>query len=164
MTETPETTWLTQEAYDRLAAELEERQTLRRTEITARIAAAREEGDLRENGGYHAAKDEQGKNEARIRQLRHTLDHSQIGSPDVAEGEAAHGMVITVDFVSSPRTMTFLLGSREEAAHATVDVISPSSPLGAAVLGGSLGDTVEYTTPAGKSVSVTITKVEPYAG
>jgi transcription elongation factor GreA len=65
MSESPQTTWLTQEAYDRLAAELDERQTARRTEITKRIAAAREEGDLRENGGYHAAKDEQGKNEAR---------------------------------------------------------------------------------------------------
>jgi transcription elongation factor GreA len=164
VTETPETTWLTQEAHDRLAAELDDRQTTLRTEITARIAAAREEGDLRENGGYHAAKDEQGKNEARIRQLRQTLETAQIGTPDVAEGEAAHGKVVTVDFVSSPRTMTFLLGSREEAAHATVDVISPSSPVGAAVLGRSVGDTVDYTTPAGKSVSVKITKVERYAG
>ncbi len=81
MSESPQTTWLTQEAHDRLAAELEERQTTRRTEITKRIAAAREEGDLKENGGYHAAKDEQGKNEARIRQLRQMLDHAPIGSP-----------------------------------------------------------------------------------
>lgn len=164
VTESPEITWLTQEAHDRLAAELDERQTARRTEITARIAAAREEGDLKENGGYHAAKDEQGKNEARIRQLRHTLDHAQIGAPEVAEGEAAHGMVISIDFVGSARTMTFLLGSREEAAHASVDVISPSSPIGAAVLGHSVGETVEYATPAGKQVSVTITSVTPYTG
>ena len=164
MSETSETTWLTQDAFDRLAAELEERQTTRRTEITARIAAAREEGDLRENGGYHAAKDEQGKNEARIRQLRHMLDHARIGAPEVAEGEAAHGMVVTIDFVGSERTMTFLLGSREEAAHASVDVISPSSPIGAAVLGHSVGQTVEYATPAGKTISVTIRTVAPYAG
>jgi transcription elongation factor GreA len=164
VSETSETTWLTQDAFDRLAAELEDRQTSRRSEITARIAAAREEGDLRENGGYHAAKDEQGKNEARIRQLRHMLDHARIGSPEVAEGEAAHGMVVTIDFVGSERTMTFLLGSREEAAHASVDVISPSSPIGAAVLGHTVGQTVEYATPAGKTVSVTIRAVTPYSG
>lgn len=163
MTDSTQTTWLTQEAFDRLAAELDERSTTRRTEITRRIEAAREEGDLKENGGYHAAKDEQGKNEARVRQLRHLLDHAQIGTPDAAEGEAAHGMVVTVDFVGSARTMTFLLGSREEAAHATVDVISPSSPLGAAVLGAHVGDTVSYTTPAGKELSITIRTVERYA-
>lgn len=163
MTESTETTWLTQEAHDRLAAELEERSTSRRTEITRRIEAAREEGDLRENGGYHAAKDEQGKNEARIRQLRHLLDNSRIGTPEAAEGEAAHGMVVTIDFVGSARTMTFLLGSREEAAHAAVDVISPSSPIGSAVLGANVGDTVSYTTPAGKQLAVTIRSVAPYS-
>ena len=106
-----------------------------RTEITKRIEAAREEGDLKENGGYHAAKDEQGKNEARIRQLRQMLDHAQIGSPPSEEGQAAHGMVVSVELVASGRTMTFLLGSREEAADASVDVYSPSSPMGAAVVG-----------------------------
>ncbi len=162
MSESPETTWLTQEAHDRLSAELEERSTLRRAEITKRIEAAREEGDLRENGGYHAAKDEQGKNEARIRQLRHLLDTAQVGAPEAAEGEAAHGMLVTIDFLASPRTMTFLLGSREEAAHASVDVISPSSPIGSAVLGAKVGDTVAYTTPAGKELQVRITSVESY--
>jgi transcription elongation factor GreA len=164
VSETSETTWLTQDAFDRLAAELDERQTSRRSEITARIAAAREEGDLRENGGYHAAKDEQGKNEARIRQLRHMLDRAQIGTPEVAEGEAAHGMVVTIDFVGEGRSMTFLLGSREEAAHATVDVISPSSPMGSAVLGRSVGQTVEFATPNGRQKSVTIRSVTPYTG
>ena len=164
MSESPETIWLTQEAHDRLAAELEERETSRRTEITARIAAAREEGDLKENGGYHAAKDEQGKNEARIRQLRHMLQGAQIGSPETEEGQAAHGMVVTVEMPASGRTMTFLLGSREEAAHASVDVISPSSPLGAAVDGAKVGDSVTYTTPAGKEMTARITHVEPYAG
>ncbi len=164
MPESPEITWLTQEAHDRLAAELAERETTHRSEITQRIAAAREEGDLRENGGYHAAKDEQGKNEARIRQLRHMLEHSQIGTPETEEGQAAHGMVVSVELVPSGRTMTFLLGSREEAAHASVDVISPSSPLGAAVDGASIGDKVTYTTPAGKELIAQITAVEPYTG
>ncbi len=163
MSDSPTITWLTQEAHDRLAGELEERQTTRRTEITSRIAAAREEGDLKENGGYHAAKDEQGKNEARIRQLRQMLENAQIGSPETEEGEAAHGTVITVELTSG-RSMTFLLGSREEAAHATVDVISPSSPLGAAVDGAVVGDEVTYTTPAGKDITARIMNVEPYAG
>ena len=163
MTETP-TTWLTQEAFDRLAAELEERQTVRRTEITRRIAAAREEGDLRENGGYHAAKDEQGKNEARIRQLRHMLDHAEVGAPPTEEGQAAHGMIVTVEVVGSSRQIRFLLGSREEAAHAPADlqVVSPTSPMGAAVDGSRIGDEASYTTPAGKDLTVRITAVEPY--
>ena len=164
MTETPQTTWLTQEAFDRLAAELEERQTVRRTEITRRIAAAREEGDLRENGGYHAAKDEQGKNEARIRQLRHMLDHAEVGAPPTEEGQAAHGMIVTVEVVGSSRQIRFLLGSREEAAHAPADlqVVSPTSPMGAAVDGSRIGDEASYTTPAGKDLTVRITAVEPY--
>jgi transcription elongation factor GreA len=166
VTDSPQTTWLTQEAYDRLAAELEERSTERRAEITARIAAAREEGDLRENGGYHAAKDEQGKNEARIRQLRQMLDHAQIGSPETEEGQAAHGMIVDVEVVGAGRTLRFLLGSREEAAHAPADlqVVSPTSPMGAAVDGARVGDEVTYTTPAGKDMAVRIKHVEPYAG
>lgn len=160
MTETPEITWLTQEAHDRLTAELDERSTARRTEITKRIEAAREEGDLKENGGYHAAKDEQGKNEARIRQLRHLLDTARIGVPDSAADEVAQGSVVTVEFLGRPRTMTFLLGSREEAAHSEVEVISPGSPIGAAVLGAHVGDTVSYATPAGKQLTVKITAVE----
>jgi transcription elongation factor GreA len=73
-------------------------------------------------------------------------------------------MVVTVEMLASGRSMTFLLGSREEAAHATVDVISPSSPLGAAVDGARVGDEVTYTTPAGKDLTARITHVEPYAG
>ena len=166
MSESPQTTWLTQEAHDRLAAELEERQTTRRAEITKRIAAAREEGDLRENGGYHAAKDEQGKNEARIRQLRHMLEHAQIGTPEAEEGQATHGMIITVAVVGTGREIRFLLGSREEAAHAPDDlqVVSPTSPMGAAVDGARVGDEVSYTTPAGKDMAVRISHVEPYSG
>jgi transcription elongation factor GreA len=165
VSDSPQTTWLTQEAHDRLSAELDDRQTERRAEITRRIAAAREEGDLRENGGYHAAKDEQGKNEARIRQLRHMLDHAQIGTPDTEEGQAAHGMIVVVDVLGSDRQIRFLLGSREEAAHAPDDlqVVSPTSPMGTAVDGARVGDEVSYTTPAGKDVAVRIAHVEPYA-
>ena len=91
-------TWLTQEAFDRLKAELDERSGPLREEIKNRIAAAREEGDLKENGGYHAAREEQGKNEARVRQLTHMLENAIIGTPEVEEGVVSQGMVVTVHF------------------------------------------------------------------
>jgi len=153
--------WLTQEAFDRLQTELEQREGANRVELTKRIELAREEGDLKENAGYHAAKDEQGKNEARIRQIRHLLEHAQIGTPDVAEGVAHIGQVITVEFADGD-SETFLLGSREEASHASIDVLSPTSPLGAAVLNHEVGAKISYQLPNGKEISVTITDVKPY--
>ena len=158
-----EITWLTQDAHDRLVAELADREGPIRHEITARIEQAREEGDLKENGGYHAAKEEQGKNEARVRQLRHLLEHSQVGSPESAPDEVASGKVVTVRFPSFDEEETFLLGSREEAAHASIEVYSPTSPLGAAVLGKRVGEATTYTLANGKSMDVEILKVEPYA-
>jgi transcription elongation factor GreA len=163
VTDTPET-WLTQEAFDRLSAELAERSGPRRDSIVKRIEAAREEGDLKENGGYHAAKEEQGKNEARVRQLRHLLDHARIGTPPAEDGVVAQGQVVTVRFPAFDDTETFLLGSREEAATASIDVYSPTSPLGAAVLGRTVGETVEYDTPTGKPMQVEIVSAEPYTG
>jgi transcription elongation factor GreA len=155
-------TWLTQEAHDRLSAELADREGPRRIEITKRIEAAREEGDLKENGGYHAAREEQGKNEARVRQLKQLLESAQIGVPDSAEDEVSHGKVITVRLVNFDETETFLLGSREEAAHASIDVYSPTSPLGAAVLGKKVGDSTTYTLANGKEMKVEILKVADY--
>lgn len=160
---TPQETWLTQDAYDRLAAELDERTGPLRAEITKRIEIAREEGDLKENGGYHAAREEQGKNEARVRQLKQMLEHARIGTPEVADGEVHVGQVVTVRF-SDGDTETFLLGSREEAAHASIDVYSPTSPLGSAVMGKHIGDSVAYALPNGKEISVEITEVTPYTG
>ncbi len=157
-----EITWLTQGAHDRLTAEYEDRQGPTRTEITKKIEVAREEGDLKENGGYHAAREEQGKNEARIRQLRQLLENSQIGVPEAAEGEVSHGKVITVRLVDFDDEERFLLGSREEAAHASIDVYSPTSPLGAAVLGKRVGEKTSYLLVNGKEMSVEILKVEDY--
>jgi transcription elongation factor GreA len=159
---TDEVTWLTQEAHDRLAEELADRSGPRRTEIAKRIEAAREEGDLKENGGYHAAKEEQGKNEARVRQLTHLLEHARIGVPESGEDEVAHGKVVTIRFVDLDEEETFLLGSREEAAHASVEVYSPTSPLGAAVLGAKVGDSVTYELANGRSMQVEVIKVEAY--
>lgn len=160
MSET-QVTWLTQEAFDRLQEELADRTGPRRLEIARRIEAAREEGDLRENGGYHAAKEEQGKNEARVRQLKQLLEHARVGVPDSAADEVAHGKVVTVRFVAFDETETFLLGSREEAAHASIEVYSPTSPLGSSLLGKRVGDTTTYEAN-GRVIEVEIVTVEVY--
>ena len=157
-------TWLTQEAYDRLVEELAEREGPTRVEITKRIEAAREEGDLKENGGYHAAKEEQGKNEARVRQLKQLLESAQIGAPESEADEVAAGKVVTIKFVEFGDEETFLLVSREEAAHASIEVYSPTSPLGAAVVGARVGDVASYELANGKTMSVEVLKVETYSG
>ena len=153
-------TWLTQEAADRLAGELAEREGVRRADIVKKIEAARAEGDLKENGGYHAAREEQGKNEARIRQLKHMLEHAHIGTPPASEsGVVGQGMLITVDIAGDE--LKFLLGSRE-IASGDFDVYSEKSPLGAAVLGAKVGETVNYLAPNGKSIQVAILEAQPY--
>ncbi len=154
-------TWLTQEAADRLRAELAHLETQGRAEIIKKIEVARSEGDLKENGGYHAAREEQGKMEARIRQLKHMLEHSHIGTPPAGEsGFVGAGMVITADI--GGEEIRFLLGSRE-IASGDLDVYSENSPLGAAVLGKKIGETVAYTAPNGKSITVAILEAEFFA-
>ena len=105
--------YLTQEAFDRLKAELEQLSGPGRADIVAKIEAAREEGDLKENGGYHAAREEQGKMEARIRQLTQLLDNAIIGETPADDGVVEPGMVVTVEMFGEEET--FLLGSREIA-------------------------------------------------
>jgi transcription elongation factor GreA len=157
------TTWLTQEAYDRLKAEYDRLSGEGRTSIAKKIEAAREEGDLKENGGYHAAKEEQGKQEARIRQLRALLEEASVGDPPAADaGVVAPGTVVTVALAGNE--MRFLLGSREVAAHEDLDVYSEKSPLGAAIDGHSVGETVKYTVPNGKVIAVQILDAVPYVG
>lgn len=164
VTESPEITWLTQEAHDRLAAELDERQTARRTEITARIAAAREEGDLKENGGYHAAREEQGQQEARIRQLQELLNSAKVGEAPTQSGVALPGSVVKVYYDGDESdTETFLIATREEGARdAKLEVYSPNSPLGGALLEAKVGDTREYNLPNGSTMKVTLLSAEPY--
>ncbi len=157
-------TWLTQDAHDALVAELAERTGPRRKEITAKIEAARAEGDLKENGGYHAAREEQGQNEARIRTIDAMLKSARIGAPEAADDEVAHGKVITVRFVALDMEQEFLLASREEAAHSSLEVYSTASPLGAALVGKRTGDTAQYETPAGATMQVEILNVQPYGG
>ena len=164
MTETAptSTSFLTQEAYDRLSGELAELSTHGRSEIAKRIEAAREEGDLKENGGYHAAKEEQGKMEARIRQLTQILETAVVGEAPPDDGVVEPGMVVTVEMFGDEET--FLLGSREIADGSdSIDVYSEQSPLGAGINGHKVGETVTYEAPNGKSIEVTIISAKPYS-
>ena len=165
MTETREetVTWLTQEAYDRLKAELDHLSGEGRIDIAKKIEAARDEGDLRENGGYHAAKDEQGQIEARIITLQHILENARVGGPPRTDGVVGPGMTVTVRFTRDDEEVTFLLASREES-DIPIDVYSPRSPLGAAIMGKKVGDTAKYSMPNGRSASVEILEAVPYGG
>ena len=157
--------WLTQDAHDKLAQELEYLKGDGRTEVSEKIARARDEGDLSENGGYHAAREEQGQMEARIRQLEEMLRRAQVGEAP-ATGEAAPGTQVTVAyFGDEDDTDTFLVGSREVMGldeSVDIQVFSPQSPLGAAVLGKKVGEQSSYEAPNGKTIEITILKVENF--
>ncbi|WP_043265830.1 transcription elongation factor GreA [Streptomyces sp. CT34] len=165
MTQTSENvTWLTQEAYDQLKAELEYLSGPARAEITEKIQAAREEGDLKENAGYHAAKEEQGKQELRVRQLKQLLESAKVGEAPAANGVVAPGMVVTIAFDGDPDdTLKFLLASREYASK-EIETYSPQSPLGSGVNGKKVGADAEYELPNGKKASVKILDAKPYTG
>jgi transcription elongation factor GreA len=153
--------YLTQEAYERLKAELAQLSGEGRSDIARRIEAARDEGDLKENGGYHAAKEEQGKMEARIRQLEHLLQNAVVGTAPADDGIVEPGMVVTVELFDEKQV--FLLGSREIINDGDeLDVYSEKSPLGAALMGHKPGDTVTYEAPTGKQVEVRIVAASPY--
>lgn len=163
MPDTPATTWLTQESFDRLSAELEELSGPVRADIAKKIEAAREEGDLKENGGYHAAKDEQGQIEARIRQLTELLRTAVVGEAPESHGVVELGTVVTAKIAGDKSR--FLLGSREIADDASdIDVYPATSPLGQAILGLKIGDTASYQAPSGKDIAVEILGVETYRG
>jgi len=152
-------TWLTQEAYDKLSEELTYLSGPHRTEIANRIAAARDEGDLKENGGYHAAREEQAKNEARVRELTEKLRNVQIGAP-LDDGVVEPGMLVTA--VVAGDEMQFLLGSREIADTTDIDVFSPDSLLGSAINGLKIGEKASYEAPNGNQISVEIVAAKPY--
>jgi transcription elongation factor GreA len=153
---------LTQEAYDRLSKELEDL-IANRPAMAQEINARREEGDLKENGGYHAAREEQGKQEARILQLTQMLRNAQVGEAPEDDGIAEPGMVITIQYEGDDETETFLLGSREESGTTELDVYSPASPLGKAIMGHKEGDTVSYETPTGAMLKVSLVSAKPFA-
>jgi transcription elongation factor GreA len=155
-------TWLTQAAYDQLKAELEHLSGPARAEIVAKIEEARQEGDLKENAGYHAAREDQGKLELRVRQLTQLLEHAKVGEAPADNGVVAPGTVVTIAFDGDPDdTLTFLLGSREYVSD-ELDTYSPQSPLGSGVNGKKAGDNAFYELPNGKKASVKILAVKPY--
>jgi transcription elongation factor GreA len=161
------TIWLTQDAFDKLQGELDNLRGPVRTEIVARIAAARDEGDLKENGGYHAAREEQGKTEARIRQLEDMLRRAEVGETPADTGVVEPGMKVTYKFAedADDEAETFLLGAREmEDTMAGLKVYSPQSPLGSAIIGHQKGDTVTYEAPNGKQLEVQIVDAVPFTG
>ncbi|PLS28108.1 transcription elongation factor GreA [Bifidobacterium anseris] len=158
MAQEEKTVLLTQEAYDKLKEELAYREGEYREEITERIAAARAEGDLSENGGYQAAREEQGKNEGRINELIVKLRNAKIlEAPDA--GVVGNGSLVTIELAG--REMKYVLGSRDIAVATDYDVISPESPIGAAILGAHEGDVVTYKAPNGRDISVTIKESKP---
>ena len=163
MTDTAATTWLTQESFDRLSAELEQLSGPARLDIAKKLESAREEGDLKENGGYHAAKDEQGKIEARIRQLTQLLRHATVGEPPVSHGVVEIGTVVTATIAGDEST--FLLGSREIADDSSdIEVYPATSALGQSILGLKVGDSTKYPAPNGREIAVKVIKVETYTG
>ena len=133
--------WLTQEAHDRLKGELDGL-IAGRTAMAAEINARREEGDLKENGGYHAAKEEQGKQEGRIRQLTQLLRDATVGAAPADDGVVEPGMVVVAEVNGTERR--FLFGSREVAEGTDLEVYSPTSPLGGAINGRSAGDETRH--------------------
>ena len=135
---------LSQAAYDRLAAELEELRTHGRIELADRIERAREHGDLKENAEYHAAKDEKAKMEARIATIAQTLEDAVVVEMETT-GEVGTGSVVSIRYEGDDEDEVekYLVGSIEER-HDDLDVVSPSSPLGAALIGRAAGDTVSF--------------------
>ena len=146
MSSLSDTVWLSQSAYDQLQAELDHLKTTGRQEAALAIRTARAHGDLRENAEYDSAKEEQGKMEARIRQLEDMLSRAQVGSAPTGDVVVGGSVVTTVDEDGDEET--YLIGSREDRTTG-LTVISPDSPLGRALMGAHVGDEVQYQAPAG---------------
>ncbi|GAB4049408.1 transcription elongation factor GreA [Catellatospora paridis] len=160
---TTDATWLSQDAYDRLQADLNEL-IAARPAMAAEINARREEGDLKENGGYHAAREEQGKAEGRIRQLQELLRVAHVGEAPRGDGVSIGNVVVIYFDDDTSDTETFLLGSREIAATTDLTVYSPESALGQAIMGARKGQTVTYTAPSGVDIKVTVVSFEAFGG
>ncbi|MCY0904911.1 transcription elongation factor GreA [Arthrobacter sp. H14-L1] len=154
--------WLTQEAFSRLQAELTELSGPGRVEVVKKIEQARSEGDLKENGGYHAAKEEQGKIEARIRQLTELLRDAHVGESPADDGIVEPGMLVVAKIAGDETT--FLLGSREVGGGTDLDVFSEKSPLGAAIHGHKAGDSLSYIAPNGREIAVEVISATPFTG
>lgn len=157
-----DTQWLTQAQYDLLKAELTDRVEIKRPEIARLIDAARQEGDLRENGGYHAARNEQSLNETRIQALQDMLENAEVGETPPDDGIVEPGMVVRA--LVAGREQRFLLGSRDAGGDLGIQVFSAQAPLGAAVIGHKPGDRLSYEAPNGRMIDVEILEASPFQG
>lgn len=167
MTQADERTavWLTQAKFDELQAELEELRGPGRAAVVQKVSDARDEGDLKENGGYHAAREELGKLDGRIAQLEDMLKRAQVGETPPDDGVVEPGMVVTYRFVGDDEKEKFLLGAREmKGDDDDLEVYSPQSPLGEAINGKKRGEKVSYVAPNGKTLEVEIVDAVPYEG
>jgi len=151
-------THLSRDAYERLRAELEDLTTRGRVDIAQTIETARELGDLKENADYHAARDDQGRMEARIRQLQSLVDHAVIVDSSQASDTVAAGSIVALRYEGDDEADRFLVGSIEER-RSDVAVVSPASPLGQALVGHRKGDVVSYQAPGG-NLRVEIVEIE----
>jgi transcription elongation factor GreA len=148
---------LSQKAYDRLKAEHDELTTVGRVDIARKIEAARELGDLKENGDYHAAKDFQGQMEARIRQLAGMIENCEI--VEGTDGELVEpGSVVELRYDGDDDVEKYFYGSVEERGIEH-DIISPRSPLGQALAGAKVGAKVDFESPTGANLTVEVVSI-----
>jgi transcription elongation factor GreA len=154
--------WLTQAKFEQLKGELEHLRGAGRAEVVKKVSDARDEGDLKENGGYHAAREELGKIDGRIRQLVDMLERAEVGETPADDGVVEPGMKVTINLIDHDMKQEFLFGAREMAGE-ELKVFSPQSPLGEAINGKQRGDTVEYEVN-GKKVKAEILEAVPYTG
>jgi transcription elongation factor GreA len=154
----PQTHHLSQKAFDRLKAEHDELTTVGRVDIARKIEAARELGDLKENGDYHAAKDHQGHMEARIRQLASMIENCEI--VESTEGDVVEpGSVVELRYEGDDDTEMYFFGSVEERGL-DFEIISPGSPLGEALGGARVGAKVEFASPSGVALAVEVVSIQ----
>ena len=150
---------LSPSAHERLVEELTQRSGPMRFEIAEKIERARELGDLKENADYDAAKNEQGLNEARVRQLEAMLRDAEIvasASGDVVEV----GTIVEIRISGDDDTQSYLIGSIEER-NDDYDVLSTSSPLGQALIGRGVGESTTYETPRKAQLGVEVVSIRP---
>ena len=148
---------LSQAAYDRIKAEHDDLVTRGKIDIARKIETARELGDLSENGDYHAAKEEQGKMAGRINHLANLLKNGVIVDSSATD-EVQPGVIVGIQFDEGGDVERYLLGSIEEQTDG-VEVMSPGSALGTALVGAKVGATVTYKTPTGDEKSVKIVTI-----
>ena len=145
---------LSQAAFDRLKREHDDLVSRGRIDIARKIETARELGDLSENGDYHAAKEEQGKMEGRVAHLAKIIANAQIVESEGARVVQA-GVVVGIRFEGDDEVERYLVGSIEERVEG-VDVVSPGSPMGKALIGAEVGHAVTYDAPSGASITIEV--------